>query len=413
MLNFPRWKVVMIVGFVLFGILTALPNFLSEKQVASLPGFMPSDTLSLGLDLKGGVYLLFEAKTEDIISARMKNLATQIRDISSTEGRRRDNERSERVRFDNVTVNGHSVTFKLRDIAHEQKALDLLEPVTQAQVGAGITGVGVTEIELEQVGDQFVLTLTEPGIVRLQRGAISTSIEVIRRRVDPDGVKEISLKPSGDNRIILEVPGANDTQEIIDLVGKTARLSFHDVVTTLSPREIQAGPLRPRQLRKVLKRGGYIVIKEREIVSGDDLTDARPSFDDQGQPAVSFVFNSRGARRFGDHTRKNIGRPFAILLDDIVISAPRIVSPILTGSGQITNMGSVADATELATLLKSGALPVELFVKAQKTVGPDMVFDSFPLIITQNCSAHGFPPRKDCRIPMDYRYMLNLIENAP
>jgi len=375
MLNFPRWKVLMIVGFVLFGILTSLPNFLTEKQAESLPGFMPSDTLSLGLDLKGGVYLLFEAKTEDIIGLRLKTLASQIRDMSTTEGRRRDIPRPERVRFDGVSTETNSVTFKLRDSAHEQKALNLLNPVIETQIGGGLTGVGITELELSNEGDQFTITLTEQGIIQQQRDAISRSIQVIRERVDPTGVKEISLKPSGNNRIILEVPGASDPQEIIRLVGRTARLSFHDVVSNLSAAEIQAGPLRPRQLRKDFKRGGKIVIHEREIVSGDDLTDASVTFDEQGQPAVAFVFNSRGGRRFGDHTRKNIGRPFAILLDDLVISAPRIVSPILTGSGQITNMGSVADANELALLLKSGALPVKLTVKAQKTVGPDMGAD--------------------------------------
>jgi preprotein translocase subunit SecD len=377
MLNFPRWKVVTIAFVVLMGIITALPNFLNDQQRAAMPDFMPSDTLALGLDLQGGVYLLFEAKTEDIITSRLTNLADQVRDVSREEGRRRDIPRDQRITFTGVKVEGNSVVFDLRNEALFEEARQVLLPITQTQVGANSFGAGgATEMELSREGSKFRLALTEQGILVQQRDAITRSMEVIRRRVDPDGVKEIALKPSGDNRIILEVPGADDPEVLIDLIGRTAKLSFHDVNTDISYDDIRAGRYNKARFEEMtLKRGGTIVVNKREILSGDDLTDARPSFDDKGQPAVAFAFNTAGAKRFADHTRKNIGRPFAIRLDDIVISAPNIQVPILGGSGQITNMGTVADSSELATLLKSGALPVKLTVETQKTVGPDMGAD--------------------------------------
>ncbi len=374
MLTFPRWKVLMILGVVLIGILTSLPNFLNEKQRASLPGFLPDQTLALGLDLQGGVYLLFEAKTEDVVATRLTNLAGQVRDISRNEGRRRDIPRSERVTFTGIKTQGHSVVFQLRNPDLVEAARAKLTPLVQAQVGTNAFGAaGETELQLTQEGTSFKLTLTERGILLQQRDAIARSMEVIRRRVDPDGVKEISLKPSGSNRIILEVPGAENPEELIRIIGKTAKLSFHDVVTDLSQADIEAERFNKSRYSKVaMKDGGYVVIHNREIVSGDDLTDAKSAFDQYGKPAVAFTFNTTGAKKFGNHTAKNIKRPFAIKLDDLVISAPTIQSAILGGSGQITNMGTSADAQELATLLKSGALPVELTVETQKTVGPDM-----------------------------------------
>jgi len=377
MLTFPRWKVLMILGVVLLGIVTALPNFLSEEQRSKLPGFMPSQTLSLGLDLRGGVYLLFEAKTQDVVATRLANLAGQVRDISRTETRRRDITRAEKVTFTGVKVRGNSVVFQLQHPDLVDKAREKLLPLAQAQVGTNAFGAaGATEIEMTHEGAGFVMTLTEQGILIQQRDAVARSIEVIRRRIDPEGVKEISLKPSGSNRIILEVPGADDPQTIIDIIGKTAKLSFHEVNTELSADDMEAGRFNSSRFEKVaMKDGGFIVIRKVAIVSGDDLTDAKASFDQRGQPAVSFAFDTIGSKQFGNYTRQNIGRPFAIKLDNEVISAPRIVTAILTGSGQITNMGTTADAQQLATLLKSGALPVKLTVENQKTVGPDMGAD--------------------------------------
>lgn len=378
MLHFPRWKVIMIAFVCLFGIATALPNFLPEESRAGLPDFMPDQTLSLGLDLRGGVNLLFAAQTDDVVRARLNNLADQIRDISRDEGRRRDIPREERTTFTNIGIEGETVTATLRNPALTERGRELLLPLSQNQVGAvnPVLGGGVQEVTLDRDGATFTLALTEQGIEIQKRDAISRAMEVIRKRVDPDGTKEITLQPQGSDRIILEVPGASDPDEIINLVGKTAKLSFHDVVTGLSPDDIASGRLRPRQKSLPLSQGGAIVINERVIVSGDDLTDARPSYDQGGQPVVQFTFNLSGAKRFGSHTANNVGRPFAIVLDEVVISAPTINSPILGGSGIITGVGDLAEVNELATLLKAGALPVDLTVLARRTIGPGVGADN-------------------------------------
>ncbi|MBL4839173.1 MAG: protein translocase subunit SecD [Kordiimonadaceae bacterium] len=369
MLNFPRWKVVMILGVVLWGVLTALPNFLSESQRAALPGFMPSDTLNLGLDLQGGVHLLWGAQTEDVVTARLNNIADQIRDIRRSE---------KGLNFRKIRIEGQSVLFEITKEEMLPLAQEKLQPLTLSTTGAAnpLLGGGVQEMTLENEGKTFTLTLTEQGIAVQKRDAIARAMGVMRKRVDPDGTKEITLQPQGGDRIILEVPGANDPEAIKKLIGKTAKLSFHDVVTGLSQSDIAKGRLRPRQKLLPLSDGGALVINERVIVSGDDLTDAKPSSDQNGRPAVSFTFNTAGSRRFANHTRKNIGRPFAIVLDGQIISAPTIQAAILGGSGIITGAGNVAETTELATLLKAGALPVKLTVLAERTVGPDLGADS-------------------------------------
>jgi protein-export membrane protein SecD len=365
MLNFPRWKVVMILGVVLLGLLTSMPNFLSEAQREALPGFLPSKTLNLGLDLRGGVHLLFGAKTEDIVKGRLENVADQVRDI-------RREERG--LNFRNIRVDGRSVTFSVSRDEMAETARQKLRPLTQATIGAAnpLMGGGVQELEMSQDGRNFTLTLTEQGIEVQKREAIARAMEVMRKRIDPDGTKEITLQPQGSDRIVLEVPGATDPEAIKVLIGKTAKLTFHGVVTNASAEDIARGRVGAREAILPMKEGGQIAIKNRIIVSGEDLTDAKPSYDQNGRPAVSFDFNTAGAKRFGNHTRDNIGRPFAIVLDGLVTSAPTIQSAILGGSGIITGVGTAQDAQELAILLKSGSLPVELEVLSERTVGPSL-----------------------------------------
>lgn len=376
MLNFPRWKVIMIALVCLYGILTALPNFMSETNRASLPDFMPSQTLSLGLDLRGGVNLLFAAQTEEVVDARLENLEDQVREISRTESRRRDIPRAEKVLFADYRKSDTSVSVRLQNPDQAERARQLLLPLTQSTVGAtNPLGGGIQEVTLERDEATFTLTLTDQGIAVQQRDAISRAMEVIRRRVDPDGTKEITLQPQGNNRIILEVPGADDPAQIREIVGRTAKLSFHDVVSGLSQDDIARGRIGAGAQVVPFRDGGQIVIKSRAIVSGDDLTDAKPSYSD-GQPVVQFAFNLTGAKRFGSHTANNVGRPFAIKLDDTVISAPNIQQPILGGSGIISGVGSIEEVNQLAVQLKSGALPVELTVLTERLIGPGVGADN-------------------------------------
>jgi len=359
----------MILSVVLLGILTALPNFLSESQRAALPAVMPTDTLNLGLDLQGGVHLLWGAQTEDVVTSRLNNISDQIRDIRRTE---------KGLNFRNIRIDGDAVKFEVTSDDMIDPAREKLRPLTTSTAGGvnPLVGGGVQEMILTHEGMHFSLTLTEQGIAVQKREAIARAMEVMRKRVDPDGTKEITLQPQGGDRIILEVPGADDPEAIKNLIGKTAQLTFHDVVTNLSQDDISKGRLRSRQKVLPVKGGGSMVISERVIVSGDDLTDAKAAFDQNGRPAVAFSFNTAGSRRFANHTRSNVGRPFAIVLDEQIISAPTIQVPILGGSGQITGAGSVAETQELATLLKAGALPVKLTVLAERTVGPDLGADS-------------------------------------
>lgn len=365
MLTFPRWKIIMIMGVVLLGILTSVPNFLSEEQRNALPGVMPSQTLNLGLDLRGGVHILWGAESEDVVKARLDNLADQVRDIR----------RSERgLNFRNIKATGQSVTFEVSRDDMVETAREKLLPLTQASIGAAnpLLGGGIQEVEMTQEGRRFTLTLTEQGIEVQKREAIARAMEVMRKRIDPDGTKEITIQPQGSDRIVLEVPGASDPEEIKERVGRTARLTFHDVNTNASQADIARGRVGAREQLLPMKDGGMIVVKNRVIVSGEDLTDAKAAYDENGRPAVAFAFNTSGAKRFGNHTKANIGRPFAIVLDSEVISAPNIQSAILGGSGQITGVGTVTDAQELAILLKSGSMPVPLTVLSERTVGPTL-----------------------------------------
>ena len=352
------------VAFVcLMGILTAMPNFLSEEQRNSLPGFLPSQSLSLGLDLRGGLHMLFEAETDDVIEARLNNIVDQVNGI-------RRNIR--RVNFRNIRTVDNSVSFEVTSPDMIELARKELLAITQPSGANPLLTGGVQEVELSQNDEQFTLTLTEQGIRVQQREAIKRSMEVIRKRVDPEGVKEITLQAEGDNRFILQIPGSDNEPPSLD----NAKLGFHEVDLNVSPEDIARGRVRSRQKIVPLKEGGQLVINKRALISGEDLTDAKPSFDERGQPSVSFSFNTRASKTFGEFTKNNVGKPFAIVLDDIVISAPRIISPILGGTGQITNMGTTADAQELAVLLKSGALPVKLTIASQGRVSAEMGKDS-------------------------------------
>ncbi|SDD56216.1 protein translocase subunit SecD [Kordiimonas lacus] len=365
MLTFPRWKIIMIMGVVLLGILTSLPNFLTEKQREELPGFLPSDTLNLGLDLRGGVRILWGAETDDVVNSRLNNIADQVRDIRRSE---------QGLNFRNIRIEGQSVTAEVTRDDMVETAREKLRELTTVTVGAAnpLMGGGIKELELAQDGNKFTLTLTEQGIEVQKREAVARAMEVIRKRVDPDGTKEVTIQPEGNDRIILEVPGADDPEQIKILVGQTAKLTFHDVNTNVSAEDIQRGRVGYREKILPSKDGYSMVIKERVILSGEDLIDARVEYDKNGKPAVGFTFNTSGAKRFGTHTQNNIGRPFAIVLDNEIISAPNIITPILGGQGQITNVGAVADAQELATLLKAGALPIPLQVMSERSVGPDL-----------------------------------------
>ncbi len=374
MLDFPRWKLVMILLVTFFTVLLAVPNFVSDdaRKFMEEQVWLPHKTVSLGLDLQGGVHLLLEADTDDVAATKLKNLAGSVRDTW------RDLRKTDRVTFQRIRtdIETNTVHFSIRKEENIERTERALRPLTQPSITGGAFGGGVKEVEMDQDGLNFSLTLTEEGLLVAKRDALQRAMEVVRRRIDPDGTREITVQRQGDTRIVIEVPGADNAAELVRIISRTAKLTFHDVDTNIGQEDIARGRTGAGIELVAMKDGGMIAIKSRVIVSGDCLTNASATYDQNNQPAVSFRFSPACAAKFGAHTQKNVGRPFAIKLDDLVISAPTIISPILGGSGQITGVGDIGESRELAILLQAGSLPVPLKVMLQSTVGPDLGADS-------------------------------------
>jgi len=370
MLDFPRWKLIMIGLATFFGLLLASPNFFDEdtQAVMEQQAFLPHKTVSLGLDLQGGVFLLINVEVDEIEKGKLENLSASVRD-ELRKLRSEYNVIFQRIRID---APSKSVLFDVRDdtnIDRVERAMDGLTELTSAG-GSGLATYREQEWSRDDLA--FRLTLTETGLNLAKRQAVVQTMEVIRRRIDPEGTREITVQGRGDDQIMLEVPGADDPTALRSLVETTARLTFHDVDTSVTNEDFQQGRPRAGFEYLPLQDGGMISIQKRIIVSGEYLTSAKAGFSQEnGQPIVNFRFNGTGAKRFGEHTAKNVNRPFAIRLDDIVISAPNIQSPILGGAGYIT-AGSPEEANELGTLLSAGSLPVSLNVEMQGTVDPSL-----------------------------------------
>jgi preprotein translocase subunit SecD len=248
------------------------------------------------------------------------------------------------------------------------------------QSGNLILGTTVSDVQLTKgEGGVITITPTDPGLQNRISDAIGAAIETVRRRVDALGTTEPTIVRQGTSRILVQVPGLQDTAQLKELIGKTARLSFHEVHQTMSAEEarqtrVPAGyKVYPAQDRE----DGPQLLRDTPVVRGDELKTAQPAFDQRtNEPIISFTFNNSGARKFGTFTKDNVNRPFAILLDDQVISAPVIREPILGGSGQISGNFSVESANQLAIQLRSGALPAKLTIVEERTVGPSLGADS-------------------------------------
>ncbi|HKT20168.1 MAG TPA: protein translocase subunit SecD [Stellaceae bacterium] len=359
MLYFQTWKLVLILGVCLLGVIFALPNAFAPQTVESWPSFFPKHQVSLGLDLRGGSYLLLAV---DMAAVEKEQLAGVVDDV-----RQRFN--AAKIGYTGLTSDANHVTFTLR------------EPGDAAQV-RDIVGKISTDLDI-QIGPGGTVTLTPNPAVLAQRraSAVSQSIEIVRRRIDETGVREPSIQREGDDRVVVQLPGLANPEHIKELLGKTAKMTFQLVDTNASVEDARRGRLPPGDelLPSDTTRNGqpeqYYVVKRRVMVSGDTLTDAQPTFQDN-QPVVSFKFDSTGARRFGDATRDNVGKPFAIVLDNKVISAPVIREPILGGSGVISGSFTTQSANDLAVLLRAGALPAPLTVLQERSVGPDLGSDS-------------------------------------
>ncbi len=365
MLDFPRWKVLSITLVILIGILFAVPSMLPGQVRERWPAFLPQSTINLGLDLAGGSYLLLEADTADAANQRLQ----AMEDTVSTELRRI----RPRIEIGDVSTSGGRLTFLVRDPRQVDAAVEKLREITQPVGLTGSRDWDVTVVDSARIQ----LTPTPDGSARALRDAMTVARDVVRRRIDPQGTKEVTVLNQGGQRILVQVPGVEDPEALKALIGQTARLEFKLVDLTADQAQVAAGraPAGSQVLPMADGTGG-MAVSRRVMVSGDQLIDAKQSFDQDGQAVVSITFNSAGARRFGRVTQENVNKPFAIILDNKILSAPNINEPILGGQAQISGSFTVESANALAISLASGKLPVELNVIEERTVGPELGKDS-------------------------------------
>ncbi|MDP8994574.1 MAG: protein translocase subunit SecD [Pseudomonadota bacterium] len=363
MLDFPRWKVWAVTITLVLGVLLAIPNFIPEPVTKGWPSFA-TQRISLGLDLAGGSHLLLEAQTDDVARQRLELMEETIRRQM----------RGARIRIENVSTAGGELAFTVSNPAQLSEAVRIAREQTQP------VGLGSADWEVRVQGNRIVMRQTEAGLADAVDRAMQVATEVVRRRVDELGTREPTIIRQGSSRIVVQVPGLQDPQQLRALLGRTARLEFKLVDETVTPQQLAEGraPIGTQILPyPELGPEARIGVQRRAMVTGDRIADASQQFDqDDGSPVVIIRFDSAGAQAFGRATRENVNKRFAIVLDNVVISAPVINEPILGGAAQIKGSFTVESANELAISLRSGRLPVELTVVEERTVGPDLGRDS-------------------------------------
>lgn len=358
MINFSRTQMVLVTLVLLLGMWFAAPNLMTRNQLDALPSWMPKNQVSLGLDLQGGSHLLLEVGYQAVVREHMESLVDTVRSTL-----RRAN-----IPYTGLRAGDAQVIVNLREGADFEAVRELLAPAaTGMTLSIGDTG-------------QVVMAYTDVALTDLQRRVIGQSIEIIRRRIDETGTREPVIQRQGDDRIVLQLPGIRDPQRVKDLLGRTAKMTFHLVEAIIPPGGAEVIPppntiLVPAAASSSIGEGTRLALQRRSVVTGENLVDAQATIQ-TGQPVVSFRFDQAGARRFGELTQNNVGRLFAIVLDNEVISAPRIRVPILGGSGIIEGGFTTRTAQDLAVLLRAGALPAPLQVLEERTVGADLGADS-------------------------------------
>jgi preprotein translocase subunit SecD len=365
MLFFTRWKAAVILLTALLVCLFAVPNFFSEKTIARWPQWAQRH-ISLGLDLQGGSSLLLEVDTSAVRKERLQALNDDVLRVL----------RQARIPFTGRAIRGNGVDVHITRQNDVKTALDKLGTLSQPM--SGILGAsGQRSIDITENGGTITLTPSDAAITERIRQAVDQSIEIIQRRVNELGLVEPSIQREGISRILVQVPGLQDPTRLKEILGKTAKLDFRMVDMSMPVQ--QAVETHPPPDSEILNgpQGEKYLIEKRVLVSGGDLVDAQPGFDQRtSEPVVNFRFNSSGARKFAEATQQNVGKPFAIVLDNQVVSAPVIREPILGGQGQISGNFTVQQANDLAILLRAGALPAPLTIVEERTVGPGLGQDS-------------------------------------
>ena len=388
MLHIPLWKRVLIWGLVGLGLLLALPNAFygrveqandaraaieaqgaTPERVATAarwPEWLPSGLVNLGLDLRGGAHLLAEVQLDEVYEARMDALWPDLRDALRAE-------RDTIGPIRRIDEGGPVLQVRIGDPSGMARAMEVARGLSQPVASLG--GVGAQSLEVSGDGDVLTVALSEEERAAIDDRTLRQSLEIIRRRVDEVGTREPTILRQGADRIVIQVPGIGSAAELKELIGTTAQLTFNPVVARGTDPDAAAG-VGNVVLPALDQEGLYYTVRRTPVVTGEELVDAQPTFDQNSLPAVSFRFNPSGARKFGDYTLENIGSPFAIVLDDEVISAPVIQSHIPGGSGIITGNFTIEESTQLAVLLRAGALPAELTFLEERTIGPELGQDS-------------------------------------
>jgi SecD/SecF fusion protein len=353
------WLVASYALIIIIGVLVALPNVIPQSTLDRLPSWLPHNRVSLGLDLRGGSHLVLEVDRADLINERVQSLLQDARRVL----------RDKNINTSAIRRSGETITVALRDPAQRDAAVTELQTLANP-VGLG-TAVGGSDLAITTPSDNTIsIAQTEAGINSHITAAVEQSLEIIRQRVDQVGVAEPTIQRVGSDRVLVQLPGEQDPSRLRQLLGSTAKMSFHLLGQQGEPGVTMLSD----------DGGNQYPVLDRVELSGDRLTDARAAFDPQtNEPVVNFRFDSAGANRFAQITQQNVGRPFAIVLDNKVLSAPVIRTPITGGSGQISGGFSVEEANTLSALLRAGALPAKLTVIEERTVGADLGSDAIEM----------------------------------
>ena len=388
MLQIDLWKRIAIILTIVAGLLLAVPNAFYprveahndavlaleggatgaglEENAAQWPAFLPSGLVNLGLDLRGGAHLLAELPLEDVYEKRLVGFWPSVLDAMRAE-------RATIGTFRRIGIEDGELRIRLSDASKMDRAIEIVGALARPVVS--LSTVGATDFEVTSRNDLLIVTMSEAERLATDERTMLQSLEIIRRRIDEVGTREPTIQRQGTNRILIQVPGLGSAQELKDLIGTTAQLSFHPVVGRTSNANDRAG-VGNVIFPSIDEEGVFYVLEENPVVTGEELVDSQPSFDQNGGPAVSFRFNSAGGAKFGRYTAENVGQLFAIVLDEEVISAPRINEAIPGGSGIISGNFSLEQSTQLAVLLRAGALPVEPTFVEERTIGPQLGQDS-------------------------------------
>jgi preprotein translocase subunit SecD len=363
MLDFPRWRIWMLNILIALGFLLAIPSFVPENYLKQLPDWVPVQKINLGLDLAGGSHILLEADRSQLERDRLESLEDSV----TTALNRAD----PKISIEGTSRAGGKLSFLVTDSARIDAARRALEPVVANNSGGRDWNIEITD------GNRITLVPAGAGQTDALNKAMDSAKDVIDRRINALGTLEPTIIRQGDDRIVVQVPGLDDPEALKELIGKTAKLEFKLVDEAAIFEDTQQGKARVGSQALPSVEGGFVAVRRLGGISGDQLNSAQQSFDQQSnEPVVVISFNNEGGQKFARMTQANVGKPFAIILDGQVLSAPVINEPILGGTSQISGNFTVESANQLAIALNSGALPVDLKIVEERSVGPDLGADS-------------------------------------